>query len=604
MDRRNFLKGAALVGAGALGAGALAACSPSTTSASDGSASSGSADAAGAGASTSSWKTPQDFSAQATDAGTYDVVVVGHGYAGVCACRELAESGHTVALLEFQPEDGYAASGNESCGINSKLVNRITEGNQYHDVDPVEYYQNWMTMIGNQGNPGLIMKFCQKMGENTDWYYDSLTDADIATLTHNASPAAGESWPHLLPSIGPIKFWPGVISAYAEECNQTKIQGYNRQKAEAAGAEFFFNTRGLQILKDSSGVSGVVAQSRDDDSYLTFTSKAVIVATGGFAYNEEMLNDLMPDIKNNMTEGEVWDDAFGGERFTGDVSTMQYQGDGIKMAHWAGAHLETLVAGMNSKHIQAPQSMNNFPQAVWVRSDGKRFLNEFYPIVEQRGVPNVYMQREPIHCVFDSNFIEYRQYVVPQHGMFSPTPANIDGVREAMDKAYQVFKGTWVEPESSGEEDPMMAMFAAPDYIADDTLEGLAGQLGLSGDAVTDFVAEIAKYNAYCDNGLDEDFGRDKEVLFPVREGPFYALSGNPGLGEIMCTMGGIITDSNQNALDQDFVPIPGLYVSGNDCGRRFGLEYITPTPGVSLCIAYTLGRECGKSVAQWLKSA
>ena len=49
------------------------------------------------------------------------------------------------------------ATGNESCGVNSNLVNKITEGNQYHDVDPVEYYQNWMTMIGNQGNPGLIM---------------------------------------------------------------------------------------------------------------------------------------------------------------------------------------------------------------------------------------------------------------------------------------------------------------------------------------------------------------------------------------------------------------------------------------------------------------
>ena len=48
------------------------------------------------------------------------------------------------------------ATGNESCGVNSNLVNKITEGNQYHDVDPVEYYQNWMTMIGNQGNPGPV----------------------------------------------------------------------------------------------------------------------------------------------------------------------------------------------------------------------------------------------------------------------------------------------------------------------------------------------------------------------------------------------------------------------------------------------------------------
>lgn len=147
------------------------------------------------------------------------------------------------------------------------------------------------------------------------------------------------------------------------------------------------------------------------------------------------------------------------------------------------------------------------------------------------------------------------------------------------------------------------AIFAAPEFIADDTLEGLAKQLGLEGDAVETFVAEIEKYNKFCEYGIDEDFGRYAEVLFPVKDGPFYALAGNPGLGEIMSTCGGIITNAEQNALDANFEPIPGLYVSGNDCGRRFGVEYITPTPGVSLGMAIVLGREAGKSVAKYLET-
>ena len=150
MDRRSFIKGAALAGVGTVGAGFLAACSPNgktdsdksdEKNVSDGSATEGAI----------SWRTPQDYSAQASEAGDYDAVVVGHGYAGVTSCRELSEQGYRVALLEFQPEETYMATGNESCGVNSNLVNKITEGNQYHDVDPVEYYQNWMTMIGNQG---------------------------------------------------------------------------------------------------------------------------------------------------------------------------------------------------------------------------------------------------------------------------------------------------------------------------------------------------------------------------------------------------------------------------------------------------------------------
>jgi len=273
------------------------------------------------------------------------------------------------------------------------------------------------------------------------------------------------------------------------------------------------------------------------------------------------------------------------------------------MAYWAGAHLETLpVAGMNAKHIQPPAGMTNLPQAVWVRGDGKRFCNEFYPIVEHRGIPNVYMSREPVHCVFDSDFTTHRSYYVPQHGGMEPTAAAVESLRAAMDKAYQKFKGTWVEPEATGEEGQMTGPMVSIDYIADDTLEGLAGQLGLTGDAATAFVAQIERYNQYCEQGSDEEFGRNREVLFPVKNGPFYAASGNPGLGELMCTMGGIITDAEQNALDKDFNPIPGLYVSGNDCGRRFGVEYFTPTPGVSLGIAITLGRECGKSVSNFLK--
>lgn len=93
-------------------------------------------------------------------------------------------------------------------------------------------------------------------------------------------------------------------------------------------------------------------------------------------------------------------------------------------------------------------------------------------------------------------------------------------------------------------------------------------------------------------------------MLFPVEEGPFYACKFDPVLGETMVTCGGILTDGEQNAVDANYEPIAGLYVSGNDCGRRFGYEYITPIPGMSLGMAICLGRECGKSVARFLGKA
>lgn len=155
------------------------------------------------------------------------------------------------------------------------------------------------------------------------------------------------------------------------------------------------------------------------------------------------------------------------------------------------------------------------------------------------------MSRKTKYAVVDNNFTTYRQYTIPQHAGFNATEENIQSLRDELDKAYAKFKGTYEEPEqeegegSAGGGGPMTSV----EWIADDTLEGLAGQLGLTGDAASEFVAQIERYNSYCEQGADEEFGRATEVLFPVKDGPFYACAFDPVLGETMVTMGGIITD-------------------------------------------------------------
>jgi hypothetical protein len=209
----------------------------------------------------------------------------------------------------------------------------------------------------------------------------------------------------------------------------------------------------------------------------------------------------------------------------------------------------------------------------------------------------VFRERQTFFCVFDSDILTYLTYSVPQHGTFNPSEANLAGVEDQLRIAREKFEGSYVEPEATDE--PMMVM--VPVAYCDNTLEGLAAQCGLSGEAATNFVESINRYNNFVDAGVDTDFGRYTETLFPVRKAPFFVSLGEPHLGKIMVTVGGVITDGEQNALDKDFKPIFGLYVSGNDCGRRFGIEYFTPTPGVSLGIAITLGRECGRSVNAFL---
>lgn len=573
ISRRSFL-GLGATAAVAAGVG-LAGCSPQQSTGGNATAQA----AQGGSSSDSSWKTAPEAVTDFAKEYDCDVVVCGHGFAGITACRELAEQGHKVILVEKQPEDTYAAVGNEFAALNASILKE----RGVPEINPVEFFQNWMTMTGNYPNQELVMKFAQHSGENSDWYLSDLTDADFETMTTAFFPKTA----HQLDNIGPIKFWPSVCSFYGE-CNQTKIHEYNREAAKKKDAEFLFGTEALYVIKENDVVAGLVAKNSDGN--LKISAKAVVIACGGFGGNPDMMADLMPDMYNALV---------GEEQLT---SMSANNGRGVQMAYWAGAHLETCpIPGMNMKGLSLPGKMNCLPQSVWIDENGKRFCNEYYATSEQRGLETVYRSRKTKFAVLDSNFPEYRQYTIPQHAGFTATEENITSLQESLDKAYAIFKGTYEEPAAAEDEKAGMGPVTTIEFIADDTLEGLAGQLGLTGDAAIQFVTTINNYNAYCEAGADQEYGRDAAVLFPVNQAPYYACTFDPVLGETMVTCGGIITDGEQNALDENFEPIPGLYVSGNDCGRRFGYEYITPIPGCSLGIAITLGRECGKSVSTYL---
>lgn len=573
LSRRNFLKGLGVVGATTAAATALSACSPSTSKFEE-----GSTDEVSQG---SNWKNPPaevtDF-AQEIDC---DVVVCGHGFAGLTACRELAEEGKSVYLVEKQPEDTFAPVGNEFAALNASILKE----RGVPEIDPVEFFQNWMLITGNYPNQELVMKFAQNSAANTDWYLSDLSEEDFATMTTAFFPKTE----HQLDELSGVKFWPSVCSFYGD-CNQKKIHEYNRAAAKANGATFMFGTEAQYVIMNNGAVAGLVAS--DANGNIKFNCKAVVIACGGFGGNPEMMTDLMPDMAGALV----------GEEALSSMSAND--GRGVQMAYWAGAHLETCpIPGMNMKGLSLPGKMNCLPQAVWIDENGKRFCNEYYPTSEQRGLATVYRSRKTKFAVLDSNFPEYRQYTIPQHAGFTANEENIASLQESLDTAYAKFQGTYVEPEEK-EGEQSQGPVTQVEYIADDTLEGLAAQLGLEGEAATNFVETINNYNAYCEAGADMEFGRDAKVLFPVKEPPFYACTFDPVLGETMVTCGGIITDGEQNALDENFEPIAGLYVSGNDCGRRFGYEYITPIPGCSLGMAITLGRECGKSVGKFLETA
>jgi fumarate reductase flavoprotein subunit len=574
LSRRSFLKGGA-IGAVALAAsGALSGCaSPKDRTSEDD------------GASESLWKTAPAAVSESAIENTYECecVVVGDGYAGVTAFRELAEEGHKVMMVEQQQEDQYVATGNEFAALNAKVLQDRGVGH----IDPIDFFQNFMKVTGNEPNPDLVMKFAQNSEANSNWYLDQCTDDDIATMTTSFFPPTE----HQMTELMGIKFWASVCSFYGD-CNETKLQGYNRQAGINAGGEVHFHEEAYYLEQNEDGsISGLITKA-PDGNYNRYKCKAVVLACGGFGGNGDMMKGLMPDVYGNLVGDEYL------------YSMSGNSGAGVKMAYWAGAHLETSpIPGMNFRGLSVPGKMNCLPQAVWVDSSGKRFCNEYWPTSEYRGLQNEFKPRETEWAVVDANFPQYRQYTLPQHAGFTASEANIQELKQSLDKAYAKFKGTYVDDGSDSGPAASGGPVTTVEYIADDTLEGLGRQMGFEGDTLRAFLDQMAHYNECCVAGADDQYGRDASVLFPCDTAPYYACSMVAELGGTMVTCGGIITDGEQNALDKDFKPIPGLYVSGNDCGRRFGKEYITPIPGCSLGFAIVLGRECGKSVGKFLSA-
>ena len=139
-----------------------------------------------------------------------------------------------------------------------------------------------------------------------------------------------------------------------------------------------------------------------------------------------------------------------------------------------------------------------------------------------------------------------------------------------------------------------------------DSIEELAAAIYPDPESQQNMADSVKRYNELCEMKYDPDFGKEPFLLHPVKRGPFYASgqykdSRRP-FGQsmkILVTVGGLLTDENQNVLGRDYEPVPGLYATGNCCGGRFGLHYSTSLPGQSISMAQTLGREVGRYLAE-----
>ena len=531
------------------------------------------------------WRIPPEPIPEERIAQTYeaDVVMVGAGHSGVAAARACAEAGLSVRVIETMVEKNYWAYGIDFGHINSDFL----RSKGVPPVDEIEFFNDWQLRSGNRSNPRLVLQFVRNCGSCFDWFLEALSpeQRDNVQIRYWPAPKRYSS------NICGIKTWIGTATfpeALWHGKGITDAVVANIQRAKEHGAQFHFSTVAEQLEKQAGRVTAVIAKERHG-SYLRYRArKGVVLAAGDFARNEDMMKNLCDELVT-LAPSEA-------HRITG----LSRDGSGIRMGVWAGGRMVPGPIACMGGNTAAPNSpLFQATATLWLNGENKRFCNEGFGDSEFSGLEAARIKTPRLVNLFDNKVDDILQRQPPIHGSLwvnNPDDPRMATAAEYIAGAQKAGKDGYAirDPHApKGVESPRL--YAAA------TLEELADILGFSGQLKQNLLDSVARYNAFCRSGRDEDFGKDPSLLVPLDTAPYYAMVTDRTEGGAMgpmVTVDGLWTDDHQQVYDQQLDVIPGLFATGNCCGRRFGVQYSTPVAGVSIGIAWTLGRELGKYLA------
>ncbi|EJZ83303.1 FAD-dependent oxidoreductase [Slackia piriformis] len=561
MNRRSFLTGFAATGALAAAGAALTGCAPSTSS----------SDAKdGADGQQGSWRDKPAMPEKIDETVDVDIVVVGAGNGGLPAATTAAQEGAKILVFE---KGGAIAAAREAIGaLNSNLA-----PDHHEDVPTLLNHAN-MTQSGD-ANILLYKTWAEKSGEMIEWMEETLGPKGMLFPFEWHCPDD----PH---AYYPAMCYNPCLDEYNPEGPNYGAYMHLEVMADVfqneLGGEIRFLTPVQQLVQDDSGkVTGVIAVDNDGKVIQANASKGVIVCTGGYGANDEMLQDLCPGNTNWCA--------------LRDSNTET--GDGIRMALWAGAELEAGGAAMIWNRAILPDGFEfdgsytggdiflpGSQPFLHVNINGERFMNEdqCYPMSYAGGA------NQPGHyswIVWDGNYWEdIVRFDTCGCSRLAPAPAgtafNAD-VYDCEAITPEHLDEFWLNPRIEN-----------GSLKKCDTLEELADAMGFDAEKKATFLATVERYNELAEAGEDVDFGKPAYRLSDVSQAPFYAARIG---GELLVTIHGVITNANSQPLRKDGSVIEGLYVCGNDQGGFYPHNYPSNFTGINAGRTATFGRIAAK---------
>jgi fumarate reductase flavoprotein subunit len=487
-----------------------------------------------AGLNPDDYKTAVENDAAAEDSTVdADVVVVGAGGAGMTAAITAAAEGKSVVILESQSMVGgnsVRATGGmnagktvyqdenefgESAGVEktlktaaekyadnetiTALAKTVSEQWAAYQANPTGYFDSVElmeldTMIGGKGinDPELVETLCANSADAIDWL-----DEHGITL-HNVSSFGGAS----------VKRIHRPVNA---EGKTVSVGSYMipllQENCEKAGVKMMLDTTATEILTDANGAAVGVKATGASGETVTVNAKAVILASGGFGANLDMVVKYKPELKGFMT-----------------TNAPGIQGQGIEMAQAIGA------ATVDMDQIQIHPTVEANTAALiteGLRGDGAILINEEgQRFIDEVGTRDVVSAAE-----------------IAQTGSYSWLV-----VDQAMADASSVIQG-----------------YIKKGYtVTGATYEELGKAMGVDAAA---FAETMEKWNGYVEAKNDPDFGRTS-FANPLNTAPYYAVKVTAGVHH---TMGGLKINANTEVLNEKGEVIPGLFAAGEVTGGVHG---------------------------------
>ena len=487
-----------------------------------------------AGLNPDDYKTAVENDAAAEDSTVdADVVVVGAGGAGMTAAITAAAEGKSVVILESQSMVGgnsVRATGGmnagktvyqdenefgESAGVEktlktaaekyadnetiTALAKTVSEQWAAYQANPTGYFDSVElmeldTMIGGKGinDPELVETLCANSADAIDWL-----DEHGITL-HNVSSFGGASVKRIHRPVNAegktVSVGSYMIPLLEENCKK-------------AGVQILLNTTANEILTDANGAAAGIKATGSTGETVTVNAKAVVLTTGGFGANLDMVVKYKPELKGFMT-----------------TNAAGIQGQGIEMAEAIGA------ATVDMDQIQIHPTVEANTAALiteGLRGDGAILINEEgQRFIDEVGTRDVVSAAE-----------------IAQTGSYSWLV-----VDQAMADASSVIQG-----------------YIKKGYtVTGATYEELGKAMGVDAAA---FAETMEKWNGYVEAKNDPDFGRTS-FANPLNTAPYYAVKVTAGVHH---TMGGLKINANTEVLNEKGEVIPGLFAAGEVTGGVHG---------------------------------